>query len=95
MSKMDGLRAMREARYAAAQAASGGTAKKAERPAVAPAATPAKATPAKATKAKRAPAKAATAPAAGADEVLCGHRNMGGKSCTREQGHSAKSHRYS
>ena len=24
----------------------------------------------------------------------CGHRNMGGRSCTRESGHSEKSHRY-
>ena len=26
---------------------------------------------------------------------LCGHRSMNGRTCTREQGHSAKSHRYS
>ena len=32
---------------------------------------------------------------AAADEALCGHRNMGGRTCTREQGHAAKSHRYS
>jgi hypothetical protein len=25
---------------------------------------------------------------------LCGHRNMGGRTCTREAGHAAKSHRY-
>ena len=25
---------------------------------------------------------------------LCGHRSMNGRSCTREQGHAAKSHRY-
>jgi hypothetical protein len=31
---------------------------------------------------------------AAADE-LCGHRSMNGRTCTREQGHSAKSHRYS
>jgi hypothetical protein len=29
-----------------------------------------------------------------ADE-LCGHRSMNGRTCTREQGHSATSHRYS
>ena len=34
------------------------------------------------------------APAAVAEE-LCGHRSMNGRSCTREQGHAAKSHRYS
>ena len=26
---------------------------------------------------------------------LCGHRSMNGRTCTREQGHAAKSHRYS
>lgn len=25
---------------------------------------------------------------------LCGHRSMNGRTCTREQGHAAKSHRY-
>ncbi|GEP39876.1 hypothetical protein NPS01_35390 [Nocardioides psychrotolerans] len=87
MSKMDALRAMREARYAAAQA--GAPAKKAARSPVAPEAS---ATPAK-VKAKRAPAKAAVEPSG--SEEPCGHRNMGGKTCTREQGHAAKSHRYS
>ena len=33
--------------------------------------------------------------AAGTDEELCGHRNMSGRTCTREKGHAAKSHRYS
>jgi hypothetical protein len=33
-------------------------------------------------------------PAPSTDE-LCGHRSMNGRSCTREQGHPAKSHRYS
>jgi len=88
MSKMDGLRAMREARYAAARA--GAPATKGKRAPVAPS-EPSATTP---VKAKRAPAKAA-APASSGDEELCGHRNMGGKTCTREQGHAAKSHRYS
>jgi hypothetical protein len=26
---------------------------------------------------------------------LCGHRSMNGRTCTREHGHAAKSHRYS
>jgi hypothetical protein len=72
MSKMDGLRAMREAKYARAQA--GGT-------------TP-----------RRnlvAPSKTAAAPEVAATEGLCGHRNMSGRTCTRESGHEAKSHRYS
>ena len=28
-------------------------------------------------------------------EELCGHKNMSGRTCTREKGHAAKSHRYS
>jgi hypothetical protein len=78
MSKMDNLRAMREAKYAAAQKQAG--AKPATtRAAVAPAAA--------------APKRAAE-PAADTDE-LCGHRNISGRTCTRERGHAAKSHRYS
>ena len=79
MSKMDNLRAMREAKYAEAQ----------KRAAGAPARP-------KADVAPPAPAKKAapvTEPAA--TEELCGHRNMSGRTCTREQGHAAKSHRYS
>ena len=29
------------------------------------------------------------------EPALCGHRNMGGRSCTRELAHAEKSHRYS
>ncbi len=36
---------------------------------------------------------AASVPAAESD-ALCGHRSMNGRTCTREQGHAAKSHRY-
>lgn len=79
MSKMDGLRAMREAKYQAASRA---------------------AKPASATKRPKALPKQADAPASvpdvdAAPEALCGHRNMGGKTCTREAGHAAKNHRYS
>lgn len=28
-------------------------------------------------------------------EALCAHRSMNGRTCTREAGHAAKSHRYS
>jgi len=28
-------------------------------------------------------------------ESLCGHRAISGRTCTRERGHAAKSHRYS
>ncbi|NYD29621.1 hypothetical protein [Nocardioides kongjuensis] len=85
---MDAVRAMREARYAEAQARAG-------RPApTSRAAKPAKAEPAKATPSK-APAKAAPAAAETDDGALCGHRNISGRTCTRERGHAAKSHRYS
>jgi hypothetical protein len=78
MSKMDNLRAMREARYAESQArakTSGATPAKSQRPptlAVVP-----------------------DPPEPEPTEALCGHRNMGGRTCTRESGHAAKSHRYS
>lgn len=29
------------------------------------------------------------------DALLCGHRAISGRACTREQGHTEKSHRYS
>ena len=84
MSKMDNLRAMREARYAEAQKRSAaGPAKPAVKAPVAPPA---------ATK-KAAAAEPSAEPAS--TEELCGHRNMSGRTCTRESGHAAKSHRYS
>ena len=93
MSKMDNLRAMREARYEQAQKRSGApptapTAPAATRPATKPATKPAT---------TRAPAKPAEAVPTGdaPSEALCGHRNMSGRTCTREHGHAAKSHRYS
>ncbi|MCD4535952.1 hypothetical protein LRP67_17830 [Nocardioides sp. cx-169] len=87
MSKMDGLRAMREAKYAAAQKAAKAS-KPAARPKVAPDAKPSKA-------AAAAKALASDPGPAAASEELCGHRNMSGRTCTREAGHAAKSHRYS
>lgn len=81
MSKMDNLRAMREARYAEAQkrTASAPVRPKAARAPVAPAAP------------KQAEVRADEA----ATDDLCGHRNMSGRTCTREKGHEQKSHRYS
>jgi hypothetical protein len=38
--------------------------------------------------------KAVAAAAPPATDALCGHRSMNGRTCTREQGHAAKSHRY-
>lgn len=83
MSKMDDLRAMREARYA----------QRVMRPAgavvSAPVAPPA-VSPSRVATAQREPAAAAPSVEAG----LCGHRAISGRTCTREQGHTAKSHRY-
>lgn len=84
MSKMDELRALREARYAARNAG--------------PSSTRAATT----TRATTRPVKAAppTEPHLQteddtATEALCGHKSMNGRTCTRERGHAAKSHRYS
>jgi hypothetical protein len=79
MSKMDNLRAMREAKYDAAAARSPKAA------------------------ASRKPTARPEPPRAAEPDVTpksnepaqCGHRAISGRVCTREQGHSEKSHRYS
>lgn len=77
---------MREAKYARARAAAAGQAP----------AAPAKAAPAKPAKKAAQPAPVAPPLDGGADaEALCGHKNISGRTCTREKGHAAKSHRYS
>lgn len=85
MSKMDGLRAMREARYAEATARAAKPKKAAAKPvATAPS--------------KTASPKSVTESGTESETQssgLCGHRSMNGRTCTRESGHSAKSHRYS
>jgi hypothetical protein len=83
MSKMDAVRAMREARYAEAQSRAGRAAKPAARPAAPKQAAP-----------KQDAPQQDTEPPVETDD-LCGHRNISGRTCTRERGHSAKSHRYS
>ena len=96
MSKMDNLRAMREARYAEAHARS---AKAAPQQAATATPTP-RATAPTATQVAK-PAPTPDAPTATASETsaepeaaLCGHRAISGRTCTREAGHAAKSHRY-
>jgi len=84
MSKTDELRAMREAKYARAAAARGGQPQ--ARPKTPP--KPAPVAPDLATEEPAAEAAAET-------DGLCGHRSMNGRTCTREAGHAAKSHRYS
>lgn len=82
MSKTDDMRAMREARYAGSEAR----------------ATPSDAAVARRSakpRAVKAEAEAVAAPdPAPRHDDLCGHRSISGRTCTREQGHSAKSHRY-
>jgi hypothetical protein len=85
MSKMDALRAMREARYAE-------NAARAKTPA--PTATTAKQPVAKSPAAKKPRVTATPDSVETVEPALCGHRNMSGRTCTREQGHAAKSHRY-
>ena len=41
------------------------------------------------------PVSKAAAPKAAAATGTCGHKSMNGRACTREAGHSEKSHRYS
>ena len=85
MSKTDAVRALREARYAQDRAAARPAARTTRATSSTRAAQPATAQPATAEPATDEPA---------ADE-LCGHRNISGRTCTRERGHAAKTHRYS
>ena len=79
MSKEAALRAMREAAYAERTARGAGSV-----------AAPRTAAP------KRPAAAKSSKPSATPDaDGLCGHRSMNGRTCTREHGHAAKSHRYS
>jgi hypothetical protein len=80
MSKEAAMRAMREARYLERTAGSASASTPARRMV-----RPVQSTPTEVD---------AVAPAAAA-EALCGHRSMNGRTCTREQGHAAKNHRYS
>lgn len=85
MSKVDALRAMREAKYARAGAPPqppGTAAPRAAKPLARAAAT-----------AQR-PVEDTAAETETETDELCGHRNMGGKSCSRPAGHSEKNHRY-
>jgi hypothetical protein len=91
MSKEAALRAMREANFTQRSKVSGATSKAAK---AAEPTRPAKA--AKPAKPAARPSKAAADSAAPSEssDGLCGHRSMNGRSCTREHGHAAKSHRY-
>jgi hypothetical protein len=84
VSKVDALRALREARYAAASRPS------APKAAAAPVAAAKAAAPVKKAPAKKAAAVVEAEPSG----ELCGHRSMNGRSCTRDSGHAEKNHRY-
>lgn len=81
MSKTDDLRAMREAKYARAAAHRGRQPQAGPPTPVAPVAPE--------------PTPQPTAEPEAEPSGLCGHRSMNGRTCTREAGHAAKSHRYS
>jgi hypothetical protein len=90
MSKTDDLRALREARYEQRSRQS--------KPVIAPTDRP----PTKAPQVSTVSTDAAVAGVAGVagvdrepEPALCGHRAISGRTCTREHGHAAKSHRYS
>lgn len=88
MSKVDALRALREARYAAQTTPVTPPGKAGASTQGPPAARSRQAAP---------PARRAVAPEAvsEAGAELCGHRNMSGRSCTRPTAHAEKNHRYS
>jgi len=97
MSKVDAMRALREAKHARGGAlpdspgAARPRAAAAPRAAAPPRSAAAEADPEAGSAATSEP-PATTEPAA--PDELCGHRNMGGKSCSRPAGHSEKNHRY-
>ncbi len=91
MSKLDAQRAMREANYAARQGA-----KPTSRATPDSGEGPAPATTGKKPRRPAAPTpKRADAVETEAASTSCGHKSMNGRACTREAGHSEKSHRYS
>jgi hypothetical protein len=88
MSKLDAQRAMREAKFAR-NSASAASRREAAAGGVPPVASP---TPAPSPQPTTKPGKAAVA--AAREVERCGHKSMNGRACTREAGHSEKSHRY-
>jgi len=90
MSKMNGLRAMREARYERSL-----TQATLRSQAPAPAARPAREVEERPVVELPAEDRPAGELPTGGDEPLCGHRAISGRTCTREKNHEAKSHRYS
>jgi hypothetical protein len=92
MSKMDNLRAMREARYAQRQARGGESGGESGGQPAAPRPAPTRAAPPRSVDSRA--GSPVELPDVDAGEALCGHRSISGRTCTRESGHAAKSHRY-
>jgi hypothetical protein len=90
MSKVEAQRAMREARYAARNSATGTSRREVGAVVETPVARAA-GTPATKPAPVADPAPTETAP----DGQRCGHRSMNGRTCTRPASHREKSHRYS
>jgi hypothetical protein len=96
MSKVDAQRALRDARYAAyraSRAAAGVPVDDAPPPPlrvrpVEPAAAP------KSSAGSPAPSEVVTEEVAEDAPALCGHRNIGNRTCQRPAGHPEKNHRY-
>jgi hypothetical protein len=84
VSKADAQRAFREAKYARLKTPNEGTD------------TPPKPKSLKSQPSAAAPGKPPNAkkPSSTAEGTLCGHRNMGNKTCSRPAGHPEKNHRY-
>jgi hypothetical protein len=80
MSKVDAMRALKQARLEQLRASAPAARPAAPRPI--PSAVPA----------VRAVSAGPAVPVV--TDADCGHRNMGGRSCTRPAGHGEKSHRY-
>lgn len=110
MSKMDELRALREARYEHTLARAAAHRTGATLPGLARGGAAGPDAPSRAQRpTPQAPASGQSPPPSTepesveppsaepleAEARLCGHRAISGRTCTREHGHSAKSHRYS
>jgi hypothetical protein len=90
MSKVEAQRAMREAKYAARNSATGTTRREVGAVGTTPVARAARAP-----GTKPAPVADPSPTVAAPDDQRCGHRSMNGRTCTRPASHPEKSHRYS
>jgi hypothetical protein len=93
MSKVDAMRALKQARYDEQRrgAPAPSAAARPARPVVSAAAPPARAVPV----VVAVPDELGGGVGGAVVGAACGHRNISGRTCTRETGHAEKSHRYS